>query len=375
MKRILGTAFAIFCAVMIALPTTVNSASLASETAATNGVSQISLPVGPAMAAYAANRCQVILTKAMETLQSTCKKVGRNKACYGNNLVQAESASSANLVFNKVGDIANISQIRSISTAPLDEEKGIWGLSLLKLQANLPDSLPGQNVTFLVFGNTHVDNTSGDMRSFYFTSGLGVPSCKEAPKDSIVVKSPDHMQVTFNANGTKITIASTIVLRAEKGNKMTVALVEGRANVTTPQGSQDLKPGQQVTVQLGGDTGLAPVAPPSAPTEFTDQNDAVTNEMIVAAQEMGMSSTDDEGDPTIDEQDGNKEKNGDKKAPKDPKEKDDKKDKPKPPDPKDKPKPPKAPPEPKDGPKPPAPKDAPKPPDSPPPPPKPPKGK
>ena len=30
---------------------------------------------------------------------------------------------------------------------------GEWGVSLMQLQANLPDTLPGQNVTVLLFGD------------------------------------------------------------------------------------------------------------------------------------------------------------------------------------------------------------------------------
>jgi hypothetical protein len=33
-----------------------------------------------------------------------------------------------------------------------------WGVSLMRLQANLPDSLPGQNATFLLFGDVQIEN-------------------------------------------------------------------------------------------------------------------------------------------------------------------------------------------------------------------------
>jgi hypothetical protein len=350
MRHVFKTIFTILCGLLLAIPMHVSSASLPSDTRLTILQSNTNLPHESGVSGNAENRCQVILTKAMETLQSTCQKVGRNKACYGNSLVQAEPVPSASLKFSTVGDVANISDIRSITTAPLDAEKGVWGLSLLKLQANLPDSLPGQNVTFLVFGNTLIDNISGDMSTFYFTSGIGLPTCKEAPKDSIVVKSPNHMQVTFTANGTKITIASTIVLRAEKGNKMTVALVEGHANVTIPQGSQDLKPGQELTVPLGSVTGLVPVAPPSAPIAMPeDMTDEHINEMIASAQQLGgdETSTDDALVSTdIPDTQDTKDKSG-PKGPKDPKR-----------EPKDKPKPPAQ----KGGQKPPAPHNGPKPP-------------
>jgi hypothetical protein len=214
----------------------------------------------------AAETCAQILTRAFQTLQSTCNEVSRNSACYGNNQVKAEPKVGAALKFATAGDRAPIRSIRTLNTSPLDVNAGTWGLSLLKLQANLPDTLPGQNVTFLVFGDTTVENASGDMQSFYFTSGLGNLECKEAPRDGIVVRSPQHTEVSFTANGVKITIASTIVLRAERHKSMSVALVEGMARLTTPRGSQTLKPGEVSTVTLGGTNGLTATDAPSAPT-------------------------------------------------------------------------------------------------------------
>ncbi|MCC7450752.1 MAG: hypothetical protein IT324_25280 [Anaerolineae bacterium] len=213
------------------------------------------------------NTCQAILSHAIETLNNTCDKLDRNNACYGNNAVEAE-LNSTTIKFNTLGDRAPIRMIKRLVTSPLDMEKGTWGLSLLKLQANLPDTMPGQNVLFLVYGNTTIENASGNMQAFYFTSGLGSPACKEAPRDGILVRSPNHTEVTFTANGVQITIASTVILRAERNKTMDVLLVEGHARVTAPQGSQTLQPGQTVSVPLGGSTGLDPVSQPSVPVAF-----------------------------------------------------------------------------------------------------------
>src|SRR5205823_6231693 len=144
-----------------------------------------------------------------------------------------------------------------------DVQAGTWGLSLLKLQANLPDSLPGQNITFLVYGDTSIENTSGNMRAFYFTTGLSNLNCKEAPPDGILVRSPQHTEVTFTANGVDITIASTILLTAERNKAMSVSLIEGRARISTSTGVQTLSPGETTTIPLGGANGLTPVGAPS----------------------------------------------------------------------------------------------------------------
>lgn len=213
--------------------------------------------------------CVEILARAMDAVQSSCNDLGRNKACYGNNRVKVEPSGDTALKFDAVGDRAAIQGIRTLVTSPLDVQAGTWGLSLLKLQANLPDSLPGQNITFLVYGDTSIENTSGNMQAFYFTTGLSNLECKEAPTDGILVRSPQHTEVTFTANGVDITIASTILLTAERNKGMSVGLIEGHARVSTSAGVQTLNPGQMTTIPLGGANGLTPIGAPSAPARLT----------------------------------------------------------------------------------------------------------
>jgi hypothetical protein len=243
------------------------------------------LPVAKGQVSAQDDICQVILTRAMQSLETTCNGIARNTACYGNNRVKAEPNGSAQLKFDAQGDKASIRDIRTLVSYPLDTKQGTWGLSLLKLQANLPDSLPGQNVTFVVFGDTTLENASGDMKTFYFSSGLGLPNCKEAPRDAIVVKSPNHTEVSFNANGVQITIASTIILRAQRGQSMSVTLIEGQARVTANGVSQVLQPNQSVTVPLGGTNGLTASGAPSAPvTTASGSDSSLTSVLDTAAK-------------------------------------------------------------------------------------------
>src|SRR5690606_20836366 len=37
-----------------------------------------------------------------------------------------------------------------------------WGVALMQIQANLPDTLPGQNVTFLLFGDVTIEEEVGE---------------------------------------------------------------------------------------------------------------------------------------------------------------------------------------------------------------------
>ncbi len=202
-------------------------------------------------------------------MQDKYRKLSRNSACYGNDQIRTEFVDSLAIPrFSTSGDVIPIKQIKSLSTSPLNQQDNTWGVALLKIQANLPDTMPGQNVPFLVYGDTSVQNTSGDMRVFYFSSGLGVPTCTEVPQEGIVVQSPNHMQVNFNANGVHIQIASTILLHAEANKTLDVTLLEGHAIVSTAEGTETLLPGQIVSVPIGGATGLEATGAPSIPVSI-----------------------------------------------------------------------------------------------------------
>jgi hypothetical protein len=103
--------------------------------------------------------CHPAIQAALQQVGNLCDGLSRNSACYGNTQVEATFADlAADQSFAKPGDTADVTAIQSINTAPLDEESDIWGVSLLKLQANLPDTLPGQGVVFVLFGDVGVEN-------------------------------------------------------------------------------------------------------------------------------------------------------------------------------------------------------------------------
>ena len=96
--------------------------------------------------------CSQVVGTALQAVGPVCNDTGRNQACYGNNLVNAQFRQGVQAAFDNVGDLAGIQSIQQISTSPLNQANGTWGVTLLKAQANLPDALPGQNVTFLLNG-------------------------------------------------------------------------------------------------------------------------------------------------------------------------------------------------------------------------------
>jgi hypothetical protein len=109
--------------------------------------------------AAAQNDCPTIVQNALNATDAACVGTSRNQACYGNILLQAEPQEGiAAFQFESPGDKADVVGIRTLTLQPLDAVEDIWGVALMQLQANLPETLPGQNVTFLLFGDVEITN-------------------------------------------------------------------------------------------------------------------------------------------------------------------------------------------------------------------------
>ncbi len=103
--------------------------------------------------------CPTLVKQALEALGPNCSGLGRNTACYGFNKVGATfSEAVADDFFTKPSDQAGLSTVASLSTAPLDTKLNEWGVAVMSVQANIPDSLPGQSVRFILLGNAEMEN-------------------------------------------------------------------------------------------------------------------------------------------------------------------------------------------------------------------------
>ncbi|MEO8609795.1 MAG: SH3 domain-containing protein [Chloroflexota bacterium] len=271
--------------------------------------------------------CPALVTQALTEVGDNCSDLSKNSACYGFNRVEATfSQTVANDFFSKPADVADIISLDSISTVPLDPKTNLWGVAVMSIQANIPNSLPGQSVRFIMLGDVSIDNavpadqalqatepvkvvtlvnanvrtrasknanvitsvpagtelsadgmsqdgewlrvivndsslgwlsrdlvdSSADlsalpnitadsqspMQAFYFRTGIGQPSCTEAPT-ALVVQGPDAIKVNITANGVGIEIGSTITLRTIDENTIQLITIHGRVktgNLTIPEG-------------------------------------------------------------------------------------------------------------------------------------------
>jgi len=190
-----------------------------------------------------AQECASIVQNALTFTDKVCSTTERNQACYGNLAIDAVPQDTAqNFKFDAPGDIVDVSAIQALNMSALaapDE----WGVALLSLQADLPDTLPGQNVTVLLFGGTTITNagtpqaptvnlstdTTVNVRSSPGTSNRVVS--KLQPKEALTADGQnakgDWLRVRL-ADGSNGWVAISLV--KVQGDATTLAVVDATTN-------------------------------------------------------------------------------------------------------------------------------------------------
>ncbi len=139
----------------------------------------VALCIAPVLAQ--ATDCPAIVQTAIKAVGELCKSTGMNQACYGSVSLKADPQPGVtDFVFDKPGDVARVANLKSLRVDPFDEVNQEWGVALMRLQANIPDTLPGQSVSFLVFGDVQLENR---------VPAAASPSIT-APSDSVVLGAP-----------------------------------------------------------------------------------------------------------------------------------------------------------------------------------------
>lgn len=105
--------------------------------------------------------CPALLELALSQIGNNCANLPRNTACYGFNSVNASFTQSVNEgFFTNPADLSQLATLKTIETTPLDLGLSQWGIAVMNVQANVPNTLPGQAVTFLLLGDTEVENAA-----------------------------------------------------------------------------------------------------------------------------------------------------------------------------------------------------------------------
>ncbi len=131
--------------------------------------------------AYAQGECASLLRKAVDAIENNCAELGRNNACYGYNLVEAGFLEEQpDDFFALPSDRSPLADLSVIRTASLDLENDQWGIAIMSVQANIPNSLPGQSVTFVLLGDTELENAVEPEESFVPAEPISVTITENA---------------------------------------------------------------------------------------------------------------------------------------------------------------------------------------------------
>jgi len=123
-----------------------------------------------------------LIEEALTATDENCSSLDRHMACYGHNQVEAAFLSNmADDYFVEPADLAHVTELATIATAGLNEDENIWGVAVMNLQANIPNTLPGQNVRFVLMGDQrdHVV-TARDQQGQAFVADFTVAEEKDA---------------------------------------------------------------------------------------------------------------------------------------------------------------------------------------------------
>ncbi len=107
--------------------------------------------------------CTTFVKQALAATDKACLNTGRNEACYGHISLDAQPQSQdAAFKFNQVGDHVDVARVSRLRLSPMDVKSDVWGVALLKVQADIPNDMPDTNVSVLVFGDVELENAIPD---------------------------------------------------------------------------------------------------------------------------------------------------------------------------------------------------------------------
>jgi hypothetical protein len=272
------------------------------------------------------NACEEILLPTLEQVSDICQSIERNEICYGNNEVQASFNGDSAIAFANPADRAPVPMLNSLHTSAYDSTTGRFGVAVMKVQtSNIPNTIPGQVLTFLLMGEVGIENAvlpeeafvpvepievftltaaniryepnsssgvawsvaantslavdarneAGDwlrvvgtaqtawvsttvlvqneamsslpvysrssrtaMQAFYFTAGIGRPSCEQA-SNQLIIQGPQGVETTLTINGAELRIGSTISVTKPSENVLRIAVLDGSAvvnQISVPSG-------------------------------------------------------------------------------------------------------------------------------------------
>lgn len=148
-----------------------------------------------------AQECAVIVQDALELTQELCSTTERNQACYGNIAIESvPQPDVTDFKFDAPGDIVSVADIQTLNLSALTAPDE-WGVAMLSLQADLPDTIPGQNVTVLLFGGTAIENAGAPQPATVSVNAGTTINVRSGPGTSNRIVTEMNSGDTLTADG------------------------------------------------------------------------------------------------------------------------------------------------------------------------------
>jgi len=177
--------------------------------------------ITPFVAFSQGGECTTFVKQALAATDKVCTDTGRNQACYGHISLNAQpQAQDSSFKFDEVGDKVDVARVSRLSLSPMDVKTDIWGVALLKVQADIPDSMPNTNVSVLVFGDVELENAIPDP--------VFVNTVVAGPSNANIRRQPSNRAFVLSslAPTTKVVAKG----RSKDGAWLYVALPNGQGN-------------------------------------------------------------------------------------------------------------------------------------------------
>ena len=155
----------------------------------------------------ASEACPAFVEQAIAQLEDNCGDMPRNSACYGYYQVGATFTEPVDTdTFSEPSDQVGLTTLASITTTPLDADAGEWGIAVLNVQANVPNSLPGQAVKFILMGDTELRSAVDPEQAFTPVDPISITlfdrvNLRSAPDRNANVLAVVDQDVVLEADG------------------------------------------------------------------------------------------------------------------------------------------------------------------------------
>ncbi|MEM6281657.1 MAG: LysM domain-containing protein [Chloroflexota bacterium] len=207
--------------------------------------------------------CELIISEAIR--REKCSPAD-NSVC----LLSAEYKPD-DLNVNRIGNM-NIGPLTEdteldTSTSPTLLDEGVVWRSYT-ISSNASGELP---VTLVTLGHVDLSGITPALDALTLDTAT-TPDCANGPPTALLVQSERGTQANITVNGVIVTVGTTAVITAERGDEMTVRAIEGLSVVSANSVTRVVRAGEQSTVALRGLRASGEPAPATADdSDFVSQ--------------------------------------------------------------------------------------------------------